>query len=792
MNDDGKNEFSNNKKEEGYKSEEEEELEQKKKNIDFLMQFNNENKQESNGDIMIDIIENTRQDIAENIKKKEKLEEEIRQEHEVEEYLEHNNPPAADDGNDSFSSSYAFSDETEKKIKDQKIIESRLLRRKKKNKNKNKGNKDNKDNKNSNYFNYQSLEKKINDIEKIKEEDLLEDFDPNSPDFGFPELMAKVNTLDLETEDEWLKHITSSKVSGALRGIIRKKNDKSVVIDDNSSTRGKWVENENSGMNSIILFTPVNKDFTDILSDSISVKSVDIIKNMYEQKYEDSIKKDPGMMTKLQKKLEIPKINKEKRKIKKQTNEPLYQNNLKATHSENDSEKNMSHVDEKYIAQKDNPTINLMKEKLISNPHKKIDNGVDDESNEIEMDVDDDDNNGNMLLATITVKNLDKDINWDEEMNDLKIKHYDGNDEKLSDDDETVNASHESHSLNHINKKKVNIDKSEESDSVNSILYKDGKSKKSSDKNDEEEKESNSDDHANLSYKSSENFHDQTEPNYHDDKSIKTDENKPEIHLNNPIQGEFTFEDKDEDQTIEHTSTDESGITRKEQIEKYPNYIVEPILPIETETYHQIAKTYKHTGRSNTEIVEQISLSSRMLSKKSKKDKNKKLINKHSILERIYRLFDLLPFCIQKAVESCKPNIRKVIKICKNFHKRKCEDHSNVVRLACTDDETFFNGACYKNCPGDMEDSKILCIKNKGIQRKVEPISDVALKENQTYYGDRFIVTKCATFGESYFPISADLCIQRCPYGWKTFGTICMKPYRYKNQKAFFFDSSVD
>jgi hypothetical protein len=294
-----------------------------------------------------------------------------------------------------------------------------------------------------------------------------------------------------------------------------------------------------------------------------------------------------------------------------------------------------------------------------------------------------------------------------------------------------------------------------------------------------------------VSYNSSGEFDNQTEHHKYTDQSNMTEDSQVNMNLNNPIQGEFSFEDLDEDTQHPDNSTEESGITRNDEIYKYNNFIVEPILPITTDSYHHYTKVYKSNEKLNTEIVEQISLSSRMLSNK-KKDKNKKLVNKHSILERMYRLFDLLPFCIQKAVESCKPNIKKVIKICKNFHKRLCEDHSNVVRLTCTQDETFFNGTCYKNCPGDMEDSKILCIKQPAVERKVEPISDVALKDHQIYYGDKFIVTKCKSFGESYVPISADLCIQKCPYGWKTFGKLCMKPYRYKNQKAFFFDSSVD
>ena len=91
-----------------------------------------------------------------------------------------------------------------------------------------------------------------------------------------------------------------------------------------------------------------------------------------------------------------------------------------------------------------------------------------------------------------------------------------------------------------------------------------------------------------------------------------------------------------------------------------------------------------------------------------------------------------------------------------------------------------------------MEDTKIACKKNVAKKRRVENLEDTLRKDHQEVYGDRYLVTKCSYFGPSYAPMGVDLCLQICPYGWKDLGMLCLKPYRYKNQKAFFFDSSMD
>ena len=213
-------------------------------------------------------------------------------------------------------------------------------------------------------------------------------------------------------------------------------------------------------------------------------------------------------------------------------------------------------------------------------------------------------------------------------------------------------------------------------------------------------------------------------------------------------------------------------------------YIVPEMPPLEIENYHQNSKKKRIEEFTQTDIVEQISMNARRLTE----EKNK---NKHYELGRIYRLYKLLPFCVQRAIESCQPKMNKVKTICENFHKRECFERDYVVRLHCLEHESYFNGACYRDCPSDMKDGKIACIKNPVKKRRVENLEDPIGKDFSEKYAERFLVTKCEDFGPSYVSMGPDLCIQECPYGWKDLGKLCLKPYRYKNQKAFFYDSSL-
>ena len=128
-------------------------------------------------------------------------------------------------------------------------------------------------------------------------------------------------------------------------------------------------------------------------------------------------------------------------------------------------------------------------------------------------------------------------------------------------------------------------------------------------------------------------------------------------------------------------------------------------------------------------------------------DNNK---NKHTELGKIYRLYKLLPFCLQRAIESCQPNMDKVTTVCDKFHKKDCYEKDYIVRLQCMEGETPFNGACYKDCPEDMKDGKIACIKDKVKKRRVELLEDPVDKDLDEKYAERYLVTKCSKFGPSY------------------------------------------
>lgn len=281
---------------------------------------------------------------------------------------------------------------------------------------------------------------------------------------------------------------------------------------------------------------------------------------------------------------------------------------------------------------------------------------------------------------------------------------------------------------------------------------------------------------------------------------INNDENT------NPMQGQpredaFDVLDKDpkkgddqdkaeEDEEEEHEDWESSHKKKKGnsndkfgQIEY--EYIVPEMQVLTIENYHENSTAKRIEDYTETDIVEQISLSARRLSE----DRNH---NKHHELGRIYRLYKLLPFCLQRAIESCQPNMQSVKKVCDDFHKKACVENNYVVRLSCIQSESYFNGACYKNCPEDMKDAKVACIKDKAKKRRVELLEDPVGKDLDEKYAERYLVTKCSEFGPSYVSLGPDLCIQECPYGWKDLGKICLKPVRFKNQKAFFYDSSMD
>ena len=66
--------------------------------------------------------------------------------------------------------------------------------------------------------------------------------------------------------------------------------------------------------------------------------------------------------------------------------------------------------------------------------------------------------------------------------------------------------------------------------------------------------------------------------------------------------------------------------------------------------------------------------------------------------------------------------MEKVVQKCEDSYEddRKCQVNNLSVSLKCSDDETFMNNACYKNCPTGFEDYKLYCLKSKYKDRQIE------------------------------------------------------------------------
>jgi hypothetical protein len=152
----------------------------------------------------------------------------------------------------------------------------------------------------------------------------------------------------------------------------------------------------------------------------------------------------------------------------------------------------------------------------------------------------------------------------------------------------------------------------------------------------------------------------------------------------------------------------------------------------------------------------------------------------------IMMMFNLLPSCVKKALLSCKPKPEKALKKCESIIAgAECEVQNMLAQLTCASDETFFNGACYKNCPKDMEDDTLLCVKSMSKSRRAQkwdPESEEEIDSTQEIWGGILKVIKCEVFGPSYRAMGPDVCTQKCPYGWKNLGNSCQKPARFLNQ----------
>ena len=48
-------------------------------------------------------------------------------------------------------------------------------------------------------------------------------------------------------------------------------------------------------------------------------------------------------------------------------------------------------------------------------------------------------------------------------------------------------------------------------------------------------------------------------------------------------------------------------------------------------------------------------------------------------------------------------------------------------------------------------------------------------------WAGKYVLTNCSIYGKYYSSAGSDYCKMICPEGWKNYGTICLKPYRYLN-----------
>jgi hypothetical protein len=219
--------------------------------------------------------------------------------------------------------------------------------------------------------------------------------------------------------------------------------------------------------------------------------------------------------------------------------------------------------------------------------------------------------------------------------------------------------------------------------------------------------------------------------------------------------------------------------TESEESSPKDNFNVDPQNPIVNDDYHSRKKRKRNSFQGKTIIALQFSRSDRRLMSFNPRSHEEKR-------REILLMFNLLPACVQRALLSCKPKEEKAINKCQaKIPGLKCETQGMMAQFSCSSDETFFNGACYKKCPEDMRDDTLLCLKSVSKNRRAQAWSPEtgSLDElNEEIYAGKLKVLKCEVFGPSYEAVGPDLCVQKCPYGWKNLGNSCMKPVRFINQ----------
>lgn len=215
---------------------------------------------------------------------------------------------------------------------------------------------------------------------------------------------------------------------------------------------------------------------------------------------------------------------------------------------------------------------------------------------------------------------------------------------------------------------------------------------------------------------------------------------------------------------------------------------VNPDDPIESDNLHK-KKKKRDQFQGKTIIALQFTRAERALMSVNPRSARQKR-------REILLLFNLLPSCIKRALLACRPRPEEALERCqKEVPGMACETQNMVAQIACDSDESFFNGACYKSCPEDMKDHPLICMKSISKTRRAQkwhPEKSSLDPETEEIYAGALKVVKCEVFGPSYEAVGPDLCVQKCPYGWRNLGSSCLKPVRFLHQPKVVLEADFE
>lgn len=216
-------------------------------------------------------------------------------------------------------------------------------------------------------------------------------------------------------------------------------------------------------------------------------------------------------------------------------------------------------------------------------------------------------------------------------------------------------------------------------------------------------------------------------------------------------------------------------------------FTVKPLLKIKIENYNE---------QETAETIEVgqtfYAVQTRLKPKQTRLLETDKRTNAE-IIKELLLYFELLPKCIQRALNQCPILMENVLKRCNKFYEDRNLECRHIVNemkvnIKCKIDEDFFNNACYKKCPKGYKDGKLYCVRSKYMRRSTAPFLNQGIDFNtETLWGDKYIVKKCSNFGNRWNEVGSDYCRMTCPPGWQNSGILCRKPYRFLNQQIFLF-----